>query len=328
MIKNVIKVIYMKNIFKKYFGDIVSLHEIEEKPHIALFLAKRRMFQVNIDGISFILIEIAPDDKFPVTALKKQMEIYENSLRSPVAFSFDFISRMQRDSLIRKQIPFVAGPDQIYLPFLGMILSNRFRLPREVNKEKMMPVTQQLFLYLLYQKENSAVKYLAAKDLQCTCTSITRASDQLSAMGLIRQEKTGKEIRMYLKSIPSKAIQMAKPYLINPVQKRLTVCRSALEGNLLYAGETALSEYSMLNPPRITEAAVYKADVDKKSLCEIDPRWVEPDTLVTIELWKYNPSFFAVSGKVDPVSLACSLQDRADERIETAIDEMMEELIW
>ena len=45
MIKNVIKVIYMKNIFKKYFGDIVSLHEIEEKPHIALFLAKRRMFQ-------------------------------------------------------------------------------------------------------------------------------------------------------------------------------------------------------------------------------------------------------------------------------------------
>lgn len=182
----------MKNIFKKYFGDIVSLHEIEEKPHIALFLAKRRMFQVNIDGISFILIEIAPDDKFPVTALKKQMEIYENSLRSPVAFSFDFISRMQRDSLIRKQIPFVAGPDQIYLPFLGMILSNRFRLPREVNKEKMMPVTQQLFLYLLYQKENSAVKYLAAKDLQCTRTSITRASDQLSAMGLIRQEKNRK----------------------------------------------------------------------------------------------------------------------------------------
>ena len=147
-------------------------------------------------------------------------------------------------------------------------------------------------------------------------------------MGLIRQEKTGKEIRMYLKSTPPEAIQLAKPYLINPVQKRLTVCRSALEGNLLYAGETALSEYSMLNPPRITEAAVYKADVDKKSLCEIDPRWVEPDTLVTIELWKYNPSFFAVSGKVDPVSLACSLQDRADERIETAIDEMMEELIW
>lgn len=67
-----IKVIYMKNIFKKYFGDIVSLHEIEEKPHIALFLAKRRMFQVNIDGISFILIEIAPDDKFPVTALKSR----------------------------------------------------------------------------------------------------------------------------------------------------------------------------------------------------------------------------------------------------------------
>ena len=44
MIKNVINVIYMKTIFKKYFGDSVSLHEIEEKTDIALFLAKRRMF--------------------------------------------------------------------------------------------------------------------------------------------------------------------------------------------------------------------------------------------------------------------------------------------
>lgn len=318
----------MINDFKKILGDNISIHKLEKKPNVALFLSKRTMYQIKIDGISFVLIEIRSDEKFGAVALKKQMGIYEDKLQSNIAFSFHTITKTQRNSLIYHRIPFVALPEQIYLPFLGVVLSNHFRKPKEIKKEKMMPVTQELFLYLLYQKDVSVLKSAAADALGLTRTSITRASDQLLEMNLIEQEKTGKEIHMKLSHDPQESIEIAKPYMINPVQSKLTINKSDFHKELLYAGETALSRYSMLNPPQIPEVAVYKATIDKNDLHEVDAKWSDPDTIITVELWKYDPLLFSSSDKVDPVSLACSLKDLEDERVEMAIDEMMEEHTW
>lgn len=318
----------MINDFKKLFGDEISINRLKENPNIALFLSKRIMYKININGVSFVLIEIRPDEKFGAAALKKQMRVYEDNLQSNIAFSFQTITKMQRDSLIHNRIPFVALPEQIYLPFFGIVLNNNFKKPKEIKKEKMMPVTQQLFLYLLYQKDVSVLKSTAADTLGITRTSVTRASDQLLEMNLIEQKKNGKEIHMKLCHKPKESIELAKPYMINPVQNKFTINKSDYHNELLYSGETALSDYSMLNPPRIPEVAVYKAAIDKNVLHEVDPRWTDPDSIITVELWKYDPLLFSYSGKVDPVSLACSLKDTDDERVEMAIDEMMEELTW
>lgn len=327
-INMLLKVICMINDFRKFFGNNISIHELVEKPNIALFLSKRTMNQIKIDGIPFVLIEIRPDEKFGAVALKKQMGVYEDKLQSNIAFSFHSITKTQRNSLIYHRIPFVALPEQIYLPFLGVVLSNHFRRPKEIKKEKMMPVTQQLFLYLLYHQNVSILKSSAAEALGLTRTSITRASDQLLEMNLIQQEKSGKEIHMKLSHDPQESINLAKPYMINPVQSKLTINKSDLHKELLYAGETALSEYSMLNPPQIPEVAVYKATIDKNALLEVDAKWSDPASIITVELWKYDPLLFSSSNKVDPVSLACSLKDIEDERVEMAIDDMMEELSW
>ena len=45
-----------------------------------------------------------------------------------------------------------------------------------------------------------------------------------------------------------------------------------------------------------------------------------------MQLWKYNPSYFAREGRVDPVSLACTFKGNEDERIEMCIEELLEEL--
>lgn len=314
--------------FKKIFGENISVHKLEEKPNIALFLSKRTMYQIKIYGISFVLIEIRSDEKFGAVALKKQMGVYEDKLQSNIAFSFYTITKTQRNSLIRHRIPFVALPEQIYLPFFGVVLSNHFREPKEIKKEKMMPVTQQLFLYLLYQKDVSILKSSAANALGLTRTSITRASDQLLEMSLIEQEKKGKEIHMKLIHGSRESIEIAKPYMISPVQSKVTINKSDFRKKLLYAGETALSGYSMLNPPQVSEVAVYKATIDKNDLHKVDAKWSDPDSIITVELWKYDPLLFSFSDRVDPVSLACSLKDNEDERVEMAIDEMMEEHTW
>ena len=48
--------------------------------------------------------------------------------------------------------------------------------------------------------------------------------------------------------------------MINPVQKVITIMRDDVSIKAFGAGETALSQLSELNPPRIEECAIYKGE--------------------------------------------------------------------
>ena len=148
------------------------------------------------------------------------------------------------------------------------------------------------------------------------------------AMDLVEQEKVGKEVRMFQKSSPKELLEKAKSYLISPVQRKMVVRASNVSIQGLKAGETALSEYSMLNVPKLRTVAVYKGAIECDVLEEVDARWEEEQELVLLELWKYNPLLFEKEGKVDQISLACSMADCKDERVEMAVEEMLEELVW
>ena len=321
-------VIRMLEELKKIFGDEVIQKKISDKPNIALFLARRDMYRVEIDGVSFVLIHIDSEEKLGISALKKQQAIYVESMQSNISFEFEEISKTQRDALIKHRIPFVAFPGQVYLPFLGVMLSDQFRKINKVSAEKMMPVTQMLFIYLLRQNTDYTLKSVAADALGLTRTSMTRASEQLLAMGLIDQEKVGKEFRMRIKYGQQGMWEKARPYLINPVQKRIVVRERDVKGNYLVAGESALSEYSMLNAPKVKTVALYKGSIKTEELEEIDARWEETENLLQLELWKYDPFIFADGDKVDRISLACSLADCEDERVEMAVEEMLEGNEW
>lgn len=312
----------------KHFGSCVIASEIKQKPNLAFYLSNRKMYQIEVDDAVFVLIKINPDEKFGTTALKKQLAAYTEYFQCNAAFEFESVTKAQRDALMKHRIPFITLSEQAYLPFLGVILNDNFKKQKHVNVRKMMPATQQLFLYLLYQKDSPVLKSEAADTLGLTRTSITRASEQLDSMGLIEQIKNGKEIHMSLKYDPRRTLELAKSYLINPVQIKLHIKKNDLPKQWLYAGETALSEYSMLNAPKVTDIAVFKNSIDRQTLKGVDIRWEDADSVVNVELWKYNPALFSTSDKVDPVSLACSFMDCGDERVEMAIDEMLEVTQW
>lgn len=318
----------MLEVLKKYFGKEVSLRKQEDELTLPIFLAVRERYQVSINGISFVAVCIKQDESFGIVAIKKQAARYEEELQCNVAFVYNTITRAQRDAMLRNNIQFISlKPEQIYLPFLGCILNENFKRDKQTKTDKMMPATQQLFLYMLYSKADFVLKSVAAEELGLTRTSITRASEQLLAMKLIEQEKVGKEIRMFRKYEPQQMFEKAKSYLINPVQKKMAVRVEEMDAEWLYAGESALGQYSMLNEPKVPEIAIYKGAM-KRALQEVDIRWEDAGEVCVIELWKYNPFLFSKDGKVDPVSLACSLAECEDERVEMAIDEMLEEVRW
>lgn len=313
---------------KRVFGDEIIWEKISDKPNVALFLARRDMYRVEIEGISFVMIHIGSEEKFGISALKKQQQAYEEVMQSNIAFEFDGISKHQRDALIKNRIAFVALPGQVFLPFLGITLSEQFKKIKKITISKMMPVTQMLFIYLMCRDADYILKSVAADELGLTRTSMTRASEQLLAMGLIEQDKVGKELRMRKKYGQEEMLEKARPYLISPVQKKMVVRELDVRGKYLKAGETALSEYSMLNVPKIKTVALYKRVIEAECLEEIDVRWEETDHLLQLELWKYDPFIFSKGDKVDRISLACSLADCEDERVEAAVENMLEEIEW
>lgn len=291
--------------------------------------AGRAFFKMTFSGHEFLLVRLSANERFGVIAFEKQAALLSAKYDMPAAFEFESISRAQRDSLIRKNVPFIAGSSQLYLPFLGFSLNERFSNPREIPAERMMPVTQALFLYLLYRSKGRPVmKKDAAEAIGATRTSITRASEQLAAMGLISQEVKGKEIYMTAKGSGTELYEKAKPYMINPVRKTITVENDSKYDAWPLSGESALAEKTMLNEPGIPVRAAWKAEIIPENMTEIDARWEPDEKPVELEIWKYNPCLFAKGGTVDPVSLALSFEGSADERIEGAVEDYLEEYQW
>ena len=315
--------------FKKLFGIDFHMTEMEVKDLPVYLTARRSFFKMSYSETEFVLVKVAEKEKFGVLALEKQARIIAEKYGMPVAFSFQNITRSQRDSLLEKNIPFISESGQLYLPFLGMLLKDQFVHPKEVKKEKMMPVTQALFLYLLYYGEGHPVlKKDAARALGVTRTSITRASDQLDAMGLIIQEMHGKECHMSTNGQGLKLFEKAKPYLINPVQRAVMIKSEKQYETYPLSGESALANRTMLNIPKIPSRAAYKAEIVTEEIQDIDIRWTQDDDVMQLELWKYNPDLFVKNGTVDPVSLYMCFENNVDERIEGAIEEYLEDYKW
>jgi len=316
-------------IYKQLFGVDFGVAKMKTEDLPVYLTSGRLFFILSYSETKFILIEVSKKEKFGVIALKKQAMTISEKYNLPVAFCFENISRSQRDSLLEKNIPFISESGQLYLPFLGMALKSKFVNSKVVKKEKMMPVTQALFLHLLYNSSGKTVlKKDAAEFLRVTRTSITRASDQLSVMGLITQEMHGKECHISTTEQGLRLFEIAKPHLINPIMRTVNIESDNKFNTIPLSGESALATVSMLNYPKIPTRAAYKDEIDINDIQEIDVRWNQKNNVIQLELWKYDPGLFEKHGAVDPVSLYMCYENNVDERIEGALQEYLEEYKW
>ena len=316
----------MKKQLEQYFGCEVKVTECKNTLALPIFMTMRDIKLVEFYGVSFALINIIKEPELTIAAMKKQQKKYEEAMQCPIAYEVALNSVSMRNALVKNGVPFVDLPGNVFLPFMGVVLQDMYR-KQLIKADKMMPATQMVFLELLYMRdEESALKSEVAKKLNLTKTSITRATAQLEEMGLIQQVKSGTEISIKRNHPRKEYYEKAVAYLINPVQKVITIMRYEATFESLSAGETALSQVSELNPPRIEECAIYKGEEVIDQLEIVDARYEDLDACLNVQLWKYNPSYFAREGRVDLVSLACTFKGNEDERIEMCIEELLEEL--
>lgn len=256
-----------------------------------------------------------------LTKVRNHMGLISKSVKMIVVLVTKDLSARQRDALITAGIPFIYPNKQIYLPFMGVVLQERFKAMTE-NKEKLSPSAQVMLFYYLYQKKERLFLTEIKSALSFSSMTLSRASKELENMGLL---KTGKDkVQKYIWSDKSliEIYTSAKDYLINPVKRTVYVDATCMEQKGYIAGDSALAEYSMINEPKVKVYATYKLDDDIEAMEEL----IDERKQAAVQLWAYNPGLLTVNGVVDRLSLACSYGDEDDDRINIELEEMLDNM--
>ena len=116
----------MEILNKNIFGLNFQAEEINTKGLPVFMTAQRSFFRMSYNEIAFLCVQLSKEERFGIVALEKQLSFLSNKYGIPVVFGFSAVTKLQRDKLLERNIPFITDNGQLYLPFLGMMLNNTF----------------------------------------------------------------------------------------------------------------------------------------------------------------------------------------------------------
>ena len=291
----------------------------EELPYY--LLDRYEFLQVTFESVRalFLYPKMELDQ---LASVKKQITKIQKIEPIPVVFVLKNISRSRMQYMLLAHLPFIVPDKQIYLPFMGIVLQNRF-CAEIVKTEKLQPSAQVLFFYYIYQKKQQLYMSEAGKDLGFSGMTITRAVRQLEQTSFFTTEKEGVQKILTGKYNAHELYNKMQPYLVSPIRKVIYVDKRIPLPRMQTAGLSALSEMSMINPP---DTPCYAINGKSSRLIGTDVL-MDASAQVKVELWRYDPDILSGNGQVDPLSLAMTLKDDSDERIEEAVEELLSK-VW
>jgi len=320
--------------FQKYLenalGIPITVIEWQEQVTLPFFLRDAYAFYTTVLLNTNCLI-MYPKNNQELTpfSVKKHMSLVHEKWPGEIIYLNDGITAYNRKRLIEQKVSFIVPDKQMYLPFLGMDLREHFRKLKEAPIQ-FSPSTQNVVIYvLLFGNGQAYTPSGLAGVLGYTIMTMTRAFNELEAAGLANVEMKGKERLLSFRNDKRHLWEAAQKYLGSPIKKRLWIAQPINELLLPKAGLSALTHYSMLAEPAHTTVAASKENWELlRTQQEYREYPAAEPGMYELEIWSYDPGRYAKDGFVDPFSLYLSLQGTNDERIESALDEMLEKWTW
>jgi DNA-binding MarR family transcriptional regulator len=278
---------------------------------------------VSIDGQACVFLK-PKGNLAAIGVIKKHLKRLREQSACPIVFELSAITRQRKSSFIEAKIPFVVPGKQLYLPFFAAILRERIDADTlAAAGETLMPSAQMLFFAFLLGKKQPLYLSDAAKRFGITAMSISRAANQLVRAGFVEKKNQGVQKFIDAEVDAKTLFERASPRLTSPVRKEVFIRREDVKPDMFPAGLTALSEVSMLNPPPMPVLGITENEKHFKS---VSSELVDSETSAALQIWRYDPRRISQNDKVDALSLYMSLSDDHDERIEQALEEMLQEI--
>lgn len=310
------------NFLKQTLGISITYKSIKPKGLPNYILSRYQVKIATLDEQKAIFV-YPKGELDSVDAIKKHMEKVESVEGGRAVLILDHLTYRQKQYLLRDKIPFIVEGKQIYLPFMGVYLQERSDSEKK-EPEKMLPSAQLLLLYYIYNGCREMATSDACRPLSFTSTSISRASRQLEDLQLIETEKRGVQKVMLSDKSPEELFFAAKDIMCNPVKRTIYVSKEEVPDTFLISGYSALSELTMINPSSVECRATDSISAWENNSSN---RIQNTDEQFALELWRYNPRKLSEGACVDRLSLALALKDDSDERIEEAVEEMLQQ-VW
>lgn len=288
------------------------------------FRGRYVFYKVETNGSPWIAIR--PKNDVGLVLLRKDQARIEKVSGLNCAVFFEKTTFYIKEKLMEEGIPFVIKGKQIYLPFIGYLLSDRTE--REIAPVHLISyLTQRMVFVAIYEKWEKVTVSDAAARLGVTKTSASRCFDEIEYLNIDILDMKGKsrvltapvDIRDFWRNTQS--------IWRNPVIARYVLKEDiALEKK---AGISALCELSMLSDNEYPTYAITKKEITGAGIKKMKQAYSGDEVgCVVLELGY----FIAFEDKAleDPFSVALSLteEEKQDERIKISIDEMLEEYVW
>lgn len=305
-------------LLENILGIEVEYETWDKQNKLPLYIAGNYEFQIVRLNDCQCLMLTPVEELVTIPALKKQIKRIQEIENVPIVLKLTGISFYRRKNLIENRIPFITNK-QIYLPFMGTYLQKENEESKVV--EKVMFSTQMLILLYLYHSEKKLYISEATKRLPFSAMTMSRAVKQIEALGLFYVTKDGVSKVIESKYDKKELYEKLKGYLITPVRKTGYIEKEKLTEDMVLAGESVLAVKTMINYRMIKTYAICTKKFDKKLLIN---ELVNPEKQYRLELWEYEPKFFSDDNMADEISVALSFLDTEDERIEEAVEELLE----
>ncbi len=318
---------------KKYLRNFIDEDISIEKyiPNKLSIIIKNSYFFYNFEFLGKKFLLVKPREEMSIDILQRQLMLIQEKTQLKAILVEMNLTLYKRKKLIEKRIPFITENKQMFLPFMGIDLSLKNEVAYK-SIDAFAPTTQLVFLYCLYNMNNAITQKELAVRLNMSQMTISRALTDLINLKLIQYylEESNNRKRIYYIQDRTRYYENGKQYLINPILKTVYVDSAVGESvKLLKSGLEALSEKSMLSAPNRKVRAVYKEEYNRVlNEYEIAADVANEDrSYMQVQVLKYNPKILTNTDCVDPVTMICTITNK-DERIEQAIEEMMEEFNW
>lgn len=281
------------------------------------------IFKVETNGV--VWMAIYPKDNVGLIMLRRDRAKVEKITGLNCAIFLDRTTFYIKEKLLEEGIPFVPKGKQVYLPFIGYLLSN-------ANERELTPVylisflTQKMLLVAIYERWNEVKVSEAAERLSVSRKSASRCFDELEYLNI---DVLGMKGKSRVINVPDDRKEFWKEnigILRNPVIRKFVLREDIkLEKK---AGISALCEYSLLSDNAYPTYAVTKKKLKASGVKMEKQASVSEDIgCVVLELG-YFIDFFG-KGLQDPLSVALSLtREEQEERVKISVNEMLEEYVW
>ncbi|MEY8198460.1 MAG: hypothetical protein RPS47_04410 [Colwellia sp.] len=289
---------------------------------------------LRLDGHECLLMLDEHDQQDTAQRLSKTLQKVSSYFNGPVIYGVRELASYNRKRLIDQGIAFVVPGKQLYLPFMALDLRENFSPARQVAVIRLGACAQQLLLSRLFGLwQDDASAQVLAKRLSLSKMTISRAYKELEELGLAKAIKVGRTSRLVFELNNDHLWQDAKPYLSNPVKKQVWISAQQYQQHenvfQLAAGEQALAMLGMLSSPRHPCYAISATDwTSLKKLTGIEQQDQPDEGSVLLELWRYDPGWLkgyeGFIERVDKVSLYLSLLKNDDDRIQMALDDLID----